>query len=92
MTKQFNGLMTFAGLSGELRSRGMTRGISVQTLHRWRAAGRLKAVRIGGTWYTTLDDFERFVALRTPPTSKTDSEAGSSTTRAMDTSLERAGW
>ena len=85
-------LLTFNGLSAELRKKGMTRGIAVQTLHRWRAAGKLAAIRVGGTWYTTLYDFDRFVASQSSSSQTNGSHSLFEDASKIAASLKNAGW
>jgi hypothetical protein len=57
-------ILTFSQLAKRLPRRRRDRPTSPSTVHRWRSRGvrgvRLEAVRIGGTWVTSLEAYERF--------------------------------
>lgn len=70
-------LLTFRSLS--IRLRGMGIGASPATLHRWRLRYQLKAVRVGGIWYSSLQEFHRFVAKRNDKSLVSDLQDASAT-------------
>jgi len=84
-------LYTFAQASDELRRKGITRSIAIQTLHRWRAKGGLEAVRVGGTWYTSLEAFDRFVTRRSGRKNESKVDVNSASDKA-NKSLADSGW
>lgn len=55
-------LLLFSELIVVLAARLGGRRIHQSTLHRWRARGHLKSVRIGGRWFSTLAAFDRMCA------------------------------
>lgn len=62
-------LVSFRDLSKRLQEQGVKRGAGLATVHRWRARNQLAAVRIGGVWHTSMQEFARFVARRSQGTS-----------------------
>lgn len=62
-------LVTFSQLARRLPHRRNGRPTHVSTIHRWRASGlhgvRLDAVRVGGSWLTSLEAYSRFCASLT---------------------------
>ncbi len=63
-------LLSFNALSQRIKEMGVSRGASLATIHRWRSRGQLGAVRIGGVWYTSFDEFRRFVERRNVKSSR----------------------
>ena len=59
-----SGLISFRDLAQTLPSRRMGRPVAINTLHRWRTRGSsgvvLDAIRIGGSWYTSIEAFQDF--------------------------------
>jgi len=75
-------------------------GVHVCTLHRWRLRGiravRLEAVLRGGTWYTSKEALERFVAGTTAAANGEDGPSRTSKQReaaiqAAERELDAAG-
>src|SRR5437773_9620588 len=72
-------VVTLADLARRLPSRRNGRPTHVGTIHRWRLRGlrgvKLAAARLGGTWVTSLEAYQRFcdaltrLADHTSPTS-----------------------
>jgi hypothetical protein len=62
-------LVTFSQLAKRLPRRRRDRPTNVSTIHRWRSPGvrgvRLEAVRLGGTWVTSLEAYQRFCSSLT---------------------------
>ena len=58
-------LLLFSELIVLLAARLGGRRIHASTLHRWRARGQLKSVRIGGRWFSTISAFDRMCASHT---------------------------
>jgi hypothetical protein len=57
-------IILFSELARRLPRRRKSRPTHVSTIHRWRQRGvdgvRLEAVRLGGTWVTSLEAYARF--------------------------------
>ena len=71
-------IVTFAELAKRLPRRRRGRPTAVSTIHRWRLVGikgiRLEAIRVGCSWVTSLQAYQRFCDALTSNVTKTDSE------------------
>lgn len=90
-------LITFRQLTQTLPKRD-GRSVHISTIHRWRSRGskgvRLEAIRVGGSWLTSHEAFQRFcdrlTALATEPTLPTGLRRNSH--QAADEKLKKGGW
>ena len=92
--------ITFKRLVRELSERSGDRPLHKSTPMRWHARGlrgiKLEAVRIGGTWYTTLEAFARFsqrlTALAEGENVTVSTRSHSRSHKAADSRLDDDGW
>ena len=93
-------IVTFHDLAGGLPRRRGGRPVHTGTVFRWRSRGlkgiKLEAIRIGGTWYTSVQAFARFTARLTAQAEAADITVPGSSRRpehdAADTTLQRDKW
>ena len=92
--------ITFKRLVRELSERSGDRPLHKSTPMRWHARGlrgiKLEAVRIGGTWYTSLEAFgrfsERLTALAEGENVTVSTRSHSRSHKAADSRLDDDGW
>lgn len=90
-------LITFKQLIQSLPTRN-GRPVHISTIHRWRSRGsksvRLEAIRVGGSWMTSHEAFQRFcdhlTSLATEPVPPT--RVHRSAHRLADEELQKDGW
>jgi hypothetical protein len=90
-------LITFRQLIQSLPKRD-GRSVHISTIHRWRSRGskgvRLEAIRVGGSWMTSHEAFQRFcdhlTALATEPVPPTRMHRGAH--KSADEKLQKDGW
>lgn len=79
----FEQLLPLAKIARLLPKRRSNRPTHQATLHRWRAHGlkghKLKCIRVGGTWCTTIADVERFFQALTTSNTVAPSPSRTST-------------
>ena len=92
-------LLTFRQLAETLPRRRGDRPTHVSTLHRWRSRGlrgvKLEAVRVGGTWATTAEAFNRFVNQLTALESGQETAvtpSASKSSKDASRRLDASGW
>jgi hypothetical protein len=93
-------LITFKSLVREISERSGDRPLHICTPMRWRSPGlkgiKLEAVRIGGTWYTSLEAFgrfsERLTALAEGENVTVSTRSHSRSHKAADSRLDDDGW
>ncbi len=88
-------IVTFTQLARRLPHRRNGRPTHVSTIHRWRAAGvrgvQLDAVRLGGTWATSLEAYAQFCAALTRAAGGSSATPTSTPSRQVDALLDAAG-
>lgn len=90
-------LITFRELIQSLPKRD-GRSVHISTIHRWRSRGskgvRLEAIRVGGSWLTSHEAFQRYcdrlTALTTEPTPPAGLRRNSHKT--AEEKLMKGGW
>ncbi|WP_254508942.1 DUF1580 domain-containing protein [Anatilimnocola floriformis] len=91
-------LVTFAEVAKRIPSRRRGRPVHISSIHRYRSPGiddvKLEAVRVGGTWMTSLEAFSRFCAALTAAKggSGIGATGGSRGDDGADRELESSGW
>ncbi len=88
-------IVTFSQLARRLPYRRNSRPTHVSTIHRWRANGvrgvHLDAVRLGGTWATSLEAYARFCAELTSDADGRSVTVPPKSPQRVDAMLDAAG-
>ncbi|MEI7687619.1 MAG: DUF1580 domain-containing protein [Planctomycetota bacterium] len=86
-------IVTLSQLAKKLPRRRLDRPVHPATIHRWRSPGvrgiRLECVRIGGTWHTSLEAYQRWVERLTIVESGSNTEVSSARTSPSEDAIDR---